>query len=260
MTEIIHINCGTLRVAGYPTVVCHCLALREGDEVVLIDSGIGLLDVRDPAGRLGRDLVDAAGFQFNERDTAVARLASLGLDPSQVRHIVLTHADPDHAGGLADFPGAEVHLSEAELKQVQSGHPRYIARHFEHGPRWRPSCRTREASDWFGLPACRVDLPLTSRVLLVSLPGHTVGHCGVAIEQDKGWFLHVGDAYYLRAELTQPDHPVSHLAAARADDDAGRRTSLDHLRRIAHEHPAEVGMCGYHDLTELPAECIDWQE
>ncbi|MAY74250.1 MAG: MBL fold hydrolase [Phycisphaerae bacterium] len=257
MTDIRHINCGTLLVPGYPTVVCHCLALIDTDEVVLVDTGIGLLDVRDPDARLGRELIDAAGFQFNTWDTAVSRLESMGVDRSRVGHIVLTHADPDHAGGLADFAGAQVHVSDEERGHVESGHPRYVQRHFEHGPRWRTYAADDNATSWFGLPARRIDLPVDAEVLIVPLPGHTLGHCGVAIAQDDGWFLHAGDAYYLRAELTDSHHPAGQLAAARADDDAKRLESLATLRRIVNDHSDEVEVCGYHDLNELPAHCVD---
>lgn len=257
MLELHHLNAGTLKVPGYPTVVCHCLLLREGGEAVLVDTGIGLLDVRDPAGRLGQGLIDAAGFQFREHDTAVMRLKALGIAPEQVRHIVLTHADPDHAGGLADFPGAAVHVSGEELESLREGHARYVSRQFDHHPRWRPYAADARPRDWFGLPARRLNLPLKSEVLLVPLFGHTRGHCGVAIARGERWFLHAGDAYYLRAELTETGHPVSAMAAARADNDALRLASLSHLRRLAMRHADEVEMCGYHDLTELPRGCLE---
>ena len=64
--------------------------------------------------------------------------------------------------------------------------------------------------------------------------------------------LHVGDAYYLRAELTADNHPVSLLAAQRSDDDLQRRATLTHLRRLLRDHADEVDLTGYHDLTELP--------
>jgi glyoxylase-like metal-dependent hydrolase (beta-lactamase superfamily II) len=38
----------------------------------------------------------------------------LGFSPRDVRHIVLTHLDFDHAGGLDDFPWAMVHLLRRE--------------------------------------------------------------------------------------------------------------------------------------------------
>lgn len=252
MTTTHHINCGTLIVPSYPTVVCHCLLLQEGKQLALIDTGIGLQDVRNPVERLGQPLIDMAGFQFNESDTAVRRIEGLGFSPGDVRHIVLTHGDPDHAGGLADFPNAQVHVSEEEHAQVAGGHWRFVPTHFVHGPSWKTYGRS--CHRWFGLEARPLELEFSSQVLLIPLFGHTLGHCGVAVQQEEKWLLHVGDAYYLRVELTTDDHPVSLLAAQRADDDAQRRASLEHLRRLVHDHGDDVDLIGYHDLTELPTQ------
>ena len=249
MSNVHHINCGTLLVPGYPTVVCHCLLLEDSYGLTLVDTGIGLLDVRHPVERLGQPLIEAAGFQFNEADTAVRRIERLGFSAGDVRHIVLTHADPDHAGGLADFSSAEVHVSEEELRHVRSGHWRYAPRQFEHAPRWRT--HGRSARTWFGLEARALPLALESEVLLVPLFGHTLGHCGVAIRQESRWLLHAGDAYYLRVELTEDDHPVSSLAAQRADSDELRRRSLGELRRLLSSHGEEIEILCYHDISEL---------
>ena len=78
----------------------------------------------------------------------------------------------------------------------------------------------------------------------------------MAVRHEDRWLLHVGDAYYLRAELAADDHPVSALATLRADDDALRRASLTQLRRLARDHSAEIEMVGYHDFTEFPPGAI----
>ncbi|MFO0939083.1 MAG: MBL fold metallo-hydrolase [Gemmataceae bacterium] len=250
MLTLHHLNCGTLVVPTYPTVVCHCLLLQEGERLALVDTGIGLHDVCDPAARLGQPLIDLAGFQFNEWDTAIRRIESLGLSPDNVKNIVLTHADPDHAGGLADFPNANVHISSEEREESESGKLRYVPTQFAHGPAWishGPSSR-----QWFGLEARPIDLGFTSEVLLIPMFGHTLGHCGVAIQLGDRWLLHVGDAYYLRAELESDNHPVSAIAIQRAESDPLRRRSLESLRRLKRDHQNEVEMIGYHDLCELP--------
>lgn len=250
MVTIHHINCGTLHVPTFPTVVCHCLLLQDGDHLALVDTGIGLLDVLKPVARLGQPLIDMAGFQFHESDTAVRRIEAAQLSPANVEHIVLTHGDPDHAGGLADFPHAQVHITEEELAHISSGHWRYTPAHFTHTPAWTPYGRSTR--QWFGLEARPVALNFSTEVLLIPLFGHTLGHSGVAIQQGDRWVLHVGDAYYLRAELSTDDHPVSQIAVQRADNDLQRRASLEQLRRLLRDHHDQIDMVGYHDLTELP--------
>ncbi|MEW4486527.1 MBL fold metallo-hydrolase [Thalassoglobus sp. JC818] len=255
MTKIHHINCGTLLVSGYPTVVCHCLLLEDEQGLTLIDTGIGLLDVQDPAGRLGQDLIDLAGFQFNEVDTAVRKIEKLGLSPDRVDHIVLTHCDPDHTGGLADFPNATIHLAKEELDQLNNELPRYVSSHFEHRPKWA-FCEHNDR-EWFGLKARSLPLEHSSEVLLIPLFGHTLGHCGVAIQQGDRWLLHAGDAYYLRPELSEENHPVDAFAAQRAEDDQMRRKSLSELRRLFRDHHDQIDFVGYHDINELPSEQRD---
>jgi hypothetical protein len=54
----------------------------------------------------------------------------------------------------------------------------------------------------------------------------------------------------------EDNHPVSALAAQRADNDEWRQASLNELRRLMKDHSDEVEMTGYHDITELPASAI----
>jgi hypothetical protein len=78
MTTIHHINCGSLHVPPNPRAICHCLLLEDKSGLALVDTGIDLLEVRSPVERLGRQLIDLAGFQFHEADTAVRQVEKLG--------------------------------------------------------------------------------------------------------------------------------------------------------------------------------------
>lgn len=244
MTRIHHLHCGSLQPAGGGTAICHCLLLEDANGLAAVDTGIGLHDEHT----LNPQLIEAAGFLFDGELTLAGQLARRGFDRGSVNHAVLTHCDPDHTGGLADHPSLQVHVAEEEYTNLATGNARYVREQLAHGPRWKTyAAATRR---WFGLEARPVDLGFASEILLIPLFGHTSGHCGVAIQQEDRWVLHVGDAYYLRVELASDDHPVSQLAAQRADSDAQRRASLTQLRRLANEHPQEIEMFGYHDPGE----------
>lgn len=218
--------------------------------MVLIDTGIGLQDIAKPLERIGQQAIEAAGYQFHERLTAARQIEALGFQVRQVTDIILTHGDPDHAGGLADFPEATVHVAAEERAQITSGHLRYSPAQFDHQPRW--VAHAPSSDDWFGLEGRPLPLGEGIEVRLVPLFGHTHGHCGVAVGLGDRWLLHAGDAYYLRVELFSDDHPVSKLAALRADDNARRCHSLAALRRLIRDHSSKVEVCGYHDFQEFP--------
>lgn len=249
--NIYHLNCGLLHAPPNPKASCHCLLLEHDGQLALIDTGIGLQDIARPLERIGQSAIDAAGFQFHEELTAARQIQQLGFRTTDVMDIVLTHGDPDHAGGLADFPAASVHVSEEEHTRIATGHGRYSGDQFSHQPRW--VTHPRSAEQWLGAEARALPPLAGAEAYLVPLFGHTLGHCGVAVRVGDRWLLHVGDAYYLRVELTTDDHPVSALAALRADDDALRRASLATLRRIIRDHSKEVELFGYHDFTEFPS-------
>ena len=103
-------------------VVCHCLLIETDDGLVLVDTGFGVEDARD-LGRLGPDLQADAARRPRIEETALKQVEALGFAAGDVRRIVATHLDPDHSGGLPDFPDAEVHVFARELEAALRPEP-----------------------------------------------------------------------------------------------------------------------------------------
>jgi glyoxylase-like metal-dependent hydrolase (beta-lactamase superfamily II) len=265
--RIHHLNCGSFCPHGRRLingeggllerglVVCHCLAIETGDGLVLIDTGFGTEDVDDP-GRLGAPSRWLMNARPETATTAIDQLAGLGFEAGDVRHIVATHLDPDHTGGLADFPEAEVHLLSAELDAALNPglreKPRYRSAHWEHNPRW-----VRHEADgdgWFGFESVRILPGLDDEIALVPLAGHTRGHTGVAINGDSGWLLHCGDAIFDHREAqTPPSCPpmLRFFQNMTAFDNAARKSNQQRLRELAGAHGEEVDLLCSHDPQDL---------
>jgi len=194
---------------GYP-LVCHCWLIERADRLVLIDSGIGLHDIADPTARLGERFIAAGRPQLDPTETAARHVESLGFARTDVRDIVLTHLDLDHAGGIADFPHARVHVNAVELNAAL--HPttrneilRYRTVQWQHGPQWE-SYDTVDA-EWLGMSCLAPLRDLPPEIFLVNLPGHSRGHCGVAVITPGGPRLHTGDAYIDHRQFITTDGP-----------------------------------------------------
>lgn len=191
-------------------LACHCLLVETSKELVLVDTGFGLRDVADPHGRLSRFFLFLLRPEFREQSTAVRQIERLGYDPRDVRHIVLTHLDFDHAGGLDDFPHATVHLLAAEKsyaaeQQTVLDRMRYRPQQWSTRANWR-GYGSRGGERWMGFDdVCALE-GLPPEILLVPLVGHTFGHAGVAVKRRDDWLLQAGDAYFYYAEM-DPQQP-----------------------------------------------------
>nr|WP_315034795.1 MBL fold metallo-hydrolase [uncultured Chryseobacterium sp.] len=248
MKSIHHLNCVKINIPMNEDVIGHCLLIEEDDQLLLIDTGLGIQDVKHPNERLGEELIKTVGFQLDIELTAFHQIQKLGLNPNRVEDCILSHLDPDHSGGLADFPDATVHVAAEELINFYSENPRYIEQHLAHNPPIKEYGMSDE--EWFGLEARKVNTTLKTEIYLIPLFGHTLGHCGVAIEWEGKWLFYIGDAYYLRAELEDEQHPAGQLAAARADDNTKRLESIEKIKNLMQEHP-EIEVFGSHDREEF---------
>lgn len=172
-----------------------CLLVKTDQGLVLVDSGVGVDDYAQRIFLLHLTHIVMI-TPLGPEEAAVRQVARLGYRPEDVRHIVLTHMHFDHAGGLPDFPWAKVHVHQREYEHFLSGKFRrwsdggYNRRILRHHPAIGLYEETGEK--WYDFSAIR--LPFEPDIWLVPLPGHTVGHCGVAIQEGERWYLQAGDA------------------------------------------------------------------
>lgn len=248
MIEVFHLNCVRIVSPVNDNVCGHCLLIKEGERLVLVDTGIGLLDILNPSERIGKDLIEMVGYRFNAEQTAIRQIEKLGFDPTAVTDCIISHLDNDHIGGLADFPNARVHVGKEEYESYLTGNQRYLTTPLSH----KPTIRTYERSgfQWKGLEARKVEIGLNVSLYLVPLFGHTLGHCGVAIASEELELLYVADSYYMKIEMTDQTHPVNNLSKMRAEDNDQRIASLNKIRQFKFDNP-EVKMFGYHDIEEF---------
>ncbi|WP_344669037.1 MBL fold metallo-hydrolase [Catenulispora yoronensis] len=241
--------------------VCHCLLLEtDSDGLILIDTGLGTPDVTTPERTLSPEFLGRAQPVFDLAETALHQIRRLGHEASDVRHIVLTHLDLDHAGGLPDFPDARVHLMDAEHRTALAStgrHPedriRYRPAQWAHHPNWVTYTPQRGES-WYGFDTVRPLENIDAEVFLVPLAGHTPGHTAVAVHDTDHWLLHCGDAYYFHTEV-DPDNPHGHpaltlLEEATEVDRPLRIANHARLRELVRLHGAEVEVFSSHDPWE----------
>ena len=262
MTLRVHpLDCGSMCPLGaylfqprQLRAVCQCWLIETEAGLVLVDTGFGRADARRAWTRLG--LMKAIlRPRLGPEDTAWAQVRALGFDPRDVRHVIPTHLDLDHAGGLSDFPWATVHVLRAEREASQRRAAferalRYRPDHWAHGPRW-----SIYEADWRevlgGAAGARALPGLPPELRVIPLPGHTAGHVGVAVETSAGTWLHAGDAYYHRRTRRAPRHLGIRRLQVSVHEDVPQALRT-HARLDALERAGVRVVCA-HDPNEFAA-------
>lgn len=165
----------------------HIMLVQTGAETVLIDTGVGYEAVPG-AGKLRESL------------------AGLGVQPADIDVIVITHAHPDHIGGLTfmedtlAFPKARYYMARTEWEF------------------WASEEALAAMAEEQRAHYLKTLVPIADKVALfkgaeeivpgitaIPSPGHTIGHLALVLKSEDEELVHLADAAHHPIQLSHPD-------------------------------------------------------
>lgn len=237
-------------------VVCHCLLLETDQGLVLVDTGLGVQDYLHTKARLGNLVSRLGRIENNLELTALAQIQNLGFSSKDVKHILISHLDFDHAGGISDFPHATVHILSSEYNATQNffslkNKARYKTQQFRQHRYWK-FIEPDQGEAWFNLHQVQGFHIFQDEILMIPLLGHSQGHCGVAIKQNDGWLFFCGDAYFSHLQLNPTNRlrTLDKLERFFAEDNQRRIDNLHKIQQLAQNEKNIEIICA-HDPIEL---------
>jgi glyoxylase-like metal-dependent hydrolase (beta-lactamase superfamily II) len=136
------------------------------------------------------------GINFPEEHRLDRQLETLGFKTTDVRRVVMSHLHFDHTGGLDLFPDAEGFIGTGELRYART--PAMIDNSFYRPQDLEAAGRIR----WNEIPrGYDHDLFGDGSVVILSLPGHTVGALGLKVRLPDRTIVFSGDAAHMQTSI-----------------------------------------------------------
>lgn len=156
---------------------------------------------------------------------------ALGIEPDEVRRVVMTHLHTDHAGGLSHFPKSEILISRVEFENASG--PMGKARGFlpNRWPEWLDPTLFEFGAEAVGpFPRSRA-VTAAGDVVVVPTPGHTKGHVSVVLDEGERSVFFAGDTSYTQGLM------VEGAVDGVAPDGDGARETLRRIQKYAEQRP-----------------------
>jgi hydroxyacylglutathione hydrolase len=156
---------------------CHIYAVVSGDEIVLVDAGLG------------------PGI-----NQVIENMRGDGLDPKKIRRIFVTHYHVDHAGALCEWralTGAEVFASRRSAPAIKQGNAQAVG--------LVAAKRAGLYPDDYHLQACLVDVEFDEgqefqvgklKLVPYATPGHSQDHFAFLLKGGDRDCLFSGDSLF----------------------------------------------------------------
>jgi N-acyl homoserine lactone hydrolase len=200
-----------------------CYLIKHAQGWLLWDTGVADAIAAMPDGQRP---ADPRMTHWKRPETLASQLEQLGVKPSDIKFVAVSHSHPDHIGNVTMFPQSTLLVQKAEYDW-----PAPV------GPRFKP-----------GQPVNKLegdhDVLGDGSVTIIATPGHTPGHQSLLVKLPKtGAVLLSGDAVHFKenwdnrrvpANNSSKDKSVAsmqHLAAVMAKEQAQLWINHDKAQR-----------------------------
>jgi N-acyl homoserine lactone hydrolase len=159
--------------------VDNCYLIKHAQGWMLWDTGVADALAAMPEGQRP---ADPRMIHWRRPKTLVSQLDALGVKPSDIKYVAISHTHPDHIGNVEMFPQAMLLVQKAEYEWPSPlGVGRFKAEH--------PATKLSGDLDVFG----------DGSAMIISTPGHTPGHQSLLVKLPKtGALLLSGDAVHFK--------------------------------------------------------------
>jgi glyoxylase-like metal-dependent hydrolase (beta-lactamase superfamily II) len=217
--EKIQIDAG---ITNTEQIDINCYLIQGNNHTILVDTGTGGLN--------------------NVGGLLLKNLTQLGIVPSDIDTILITHAHPDHIGGLLDHEGkpiyknAKLYLHTLEVEYWQNDYA--LAQATERVKRNFDLVRRTLKAYEQSLELFDEHEPI-SGIRPILLAGHTPGHTGFQIGEGKNSLLIWGDIVHF--PYIQLNHPTVSIAFD-YDSNQAKITRQKLLKQVAEQKQLIAGM------------------
>lgn len=241
--EWITLRGGTFRSVAFPAGFAYMEHPQLG--VILFDTGYS-----------SRFFTATQRFPFNlyrkltpvfyeDKQSAVNQLDTLGIAAKDVKFIVLSHFHADHLGGLRDFPHAQfIYLQAAYdavkdrrgFSAVRAGYlSELLPDDFLKRSLVIDETQKLAVPDNFPFPRA-LDLLGDGSLIAVDVPGHAAGQIGLFVATEQQSYLLCADAVW--SSRAYQEHRLPHLLAGLImSSRAQYRDSFERLCRLHEQYP-----------------------
>ena len=212
-----------------------CWLMKHGDDWLLWDTGVPETALNDPKGwsTLPKLIV------YHLDKTLTDQLAEIGLKPSDISRVAISHTHGDHIGNMGLFPNSTILMQRAEYSWIHSA----------DGPNDNVNQLMALARKLLGTPKKLqlldgdTDVFGDGSVTLVSTPGHTPGSQSLLVHlRNSGFIILSGDVVHLEQNFEKDIVPSLNT------DEAASIASMEKVRRMIATYKAKLFI--NHDKTQ----------